>query len=511
MHAAEVEKGHVQMNRGGQMFERLAETETQSRKAAKVCPHAQIGAFDMASADSFGLRVSADADWDGRSYFRGVVPLRAFTVRRSVELEQLREVNVGSKRFFDGGNVTAESVCRDLESADNALAQILDEVVRAGTFTLCDQIGQDHFCFAVDCHPNVLVSPFLRSVAIEMGLFGMHERPQFVGLNEARADIPHASIEKASALLSYREKQRKNRALVCASEARDGANAHSFKQESDDLRGSLCRNVVASERFLAGFREGTFAGGATESLNLSASVGSKSVCFGVFAADTCHVGFSLVFLREKPDNHDLGSECGLPPRLDSALPSARTDGRALCYSFLPCEMFPVLPAREPANPAVGRNILDCYGLYFAVTHALQSSGHRRQRIRRVIGEIKIGFKKPVSNLCGSECSLWLRRNNTDYRLFQSDGSFFLVIIKFIDFGDEKCPFVVRKHVYGRMDELLQFGDFYFEFALLSQFCRELCDCFIQDSLVIGIIHYRQEYRHVYNKCQGESASHYEVG
>lgn len=48
MHTAEVEKGHVQMNRGGQMFERLTETETQSRKAAKVRPHAEIRSFDVA-------------------------------------------------------------------------------------------------------------------------------------------------------------------------------------------------------------------------------------------------------------------------------------------------------------------------------------------------------------------------------------------------------------------------------------------------------------------------------
>lgn len=51
MNAAEVEKGHIEIHGGSQMFERLAESQTQSSKAAKVRPYAQVGAFDVACAD----------------------------------------------------------------------------------------------------------------------------------------------------------------------------------------------------------------------------------------------------------------------------------------------------------------------------------------------------------------------------------------------------------------------------------------------------------------------------
>jgi len=207
MHAAEVEKGHVQMNRGGQMFERLAETETQSREAAKVRSHAKIGAFDMASADSFELGVSADAYWDGRRYLGRVVPLRAFAVRRSVDFQQLGEINIGTKRFFDGGNVVAESIGRNLESADNALAQITDEIVGTGALALGDEVGENHFRFGINRHPNVLVAPFLRSVSVKMGFLRVNESPKLVGLHKSRADVSHASIEKVPALRSHREKQ----------------------------------------------------------------------------------------------------------------------------------------------------------------------------------------------------------------------------------------------------------------------------------------------------------------
>ena len=47
------------MNSGGQVFQRLAEFETQSRKAAKIRPHAQVSSFDMWRADVFDPRVAA--------------------------------------------------------------------------------------------------------------------------------------------------------------------------------------------------------------------------------------------------------------------------------------------------------------------------------------------------------------------------------------------------------------------------------------------------------------------
>lgn len=313
VHTAEVEKGHVEMNSSGQMFQRLTETETQPRKAAKVRPHAEVRSFDMASADSFHLRVSADADWDGRRYFRRVVPLRAFAVPRAVEFEQLREVNVRAEVFFDGRNVAAKPVRRDLESSGDALAQILNEVIRTSTFALCDQIREDHFCFAVDCHPDVLVAPLFRNVAVQVGLFGVNEGPEFVGLNESRANIPNAGVEKTSGLLTNSEKQRKNRALVRLGDAGDSANAHSLKQERDDLCSLLSRNVVPSERLLARLGERGFAGGAAVPLDSISSVESEPLCFGVITTDAGH---GLLFLCEKPYNQSLGFECGLRPRLN---------------------------------------------------------------------------------------------------------------------------------------------------------------------------------------------------
>jgi hypothetical protein len=287
MYTTEVEKGHVQVNSGGQMFERLTESETQPRKTPQMRPHAQVRPLDVARADSFDLRVSADAYWDGRRHFRGVVPLRAFTVSRSVELEQLGEVDVRSEVFLDGRDVAAKPIRRDLESSRDALAQILDELIGADTFALCDQIRQDHFCFAVNCHPDVLVAPLFRTVAVQMGFLGVNEGPEFVRLHEARKNIPHAGIEKASGFLTDREKQGQNRALVDASSAGDSADTHSFKQERDDLHGLFSRDIVPSKGPLARLGESRFASRAAVTLD-SISCESESLCFGVFAANARH-------------------------------------------------------------------------------------------------------------------------------------------------------------------------------------------------------------------------------
>ena len=55
MHTAEVEKGHIQMNGGRQVFQRLATSETQSRKTVKTRPRAQVSSFEMRRADVFPL------------------------------------------------------------------------------------------------------------------------------------------------------------------------------------------------------------------------------------------------------------------------------------------------------------------------------------------------------------------------------------------------------------------------------------------------------------------------
>src|ERR1700683_435443 len=196
MYATEVEKSHIEIHGGAQMVQRLAEPKTQARKASKMRPHAQVGPFDMGSADSFQLRVSADWYWDRRNNLCGVVPLRAFGISLPVEFEQLREVNVRSEVLFDCGPVDVESVCRDLESASHALAEVTDKSNAIGCVSLSDKVRQNHFSFGINCHPYVSVAPLFRHVAVKVSLFGVNEGPKFVSLHKSRTDISHFVLEE---------------------------------------------------------------------------------------------------------------------------------------------------------------------------------------------------------------------------------------------------------------------------------------------------------------------------
>jgi hypothetical protein len=195
----------------------------------------------------------------------------------------LGEVNVRSKIFFDGGNVTAKSIGRKLESSSDPFAQVSDEVIGTGALTFRNEVGQNHFCFAVNRHPNVLVAPFFRSIAVQMRLFGMNECPELVGLHESRTDTAHPIVEKALAVFPDRKKERENRALVCASDARHSANAHAFKQERGDLRCLVSVCVVPSKGLLAGLRKRGITAGAAIPLDSLASVESESFCFVMLA------------------------------------------------------------------------------------------------------------------------------------------------------------------------------------------------------------------------------------
>lgn len=347
MHAAEVEKGHVQMNRSLQMFERFAEAKAQARKAAQMRSDAEIGPLHMRCADVFELGIAADWDWDRRDNLGGVVPLRPFGVRLPVELQELGEVNIGSEVFFDGSAVDVQPICRDLKAADNALTEVADERQAINRIALSDKIGQDELRFGVNGHPDVLIAPFGGNVAVKMAFFGVYKGPEFVRLHESRSNASNFRVKQSTRLSADRQKQRENRALVNASDTGYGANAHSLKQERNDLSGGFCGDVVPSKRLMARRGECGLAGRTAKTLDSVRAVETKPLRFGVLATYARH---GLLFLREKPYNQGLGSDCGLRPLLDSALPPVDAGGGA--FLFCPGR-FAVRPfSHEPGQAAV---------------------------------------------------------------------------------------------------------------------------------------------------------------
>src|SRR6266403_1704047 len=97
MYAAEIEKSHIEINGGGQMLQRLAESQAQTCEAAQMRSHAQVGAFDVRSTDVRFVRVAANDYRNGCRDFRRLIPVWPCSVIGSVQLDELSEINVGSK------------------------------------------------------------------------------------------------------------------------------------------------------------------------------------------------------------------------------------------------------------------------------------------------------------------------------------------------------------------------------------------------------------------------------
>jgi hypothetical protein len=125
----------------------------------------------------------------------------------------------------------------------------------------------------------------------------------------------------------------------------------------------------------------------------------------VLALEAGHIGFSLVFLREKPDNHDLGSRCGLRPRLDSASPLAETSGEAFFFlSQRTNSSGVVTPAKSKRPSCISTN-------YFALyAKALKNRIKESQRISYA-SKVISPTCECVPNLYGTH---WLASRLIDY-------------------------------------------------------------------------------------------------
>ena len=537
MYAAKIEKGHVEMNGGFQMVQRFTESQAQAREAAQMCPHRQIGSFDVACGYVARIRVSADGCRNGRSDLRRRVPVWPRAVGVTVDLHELREVNVRTKVFFDCGDVAAQTVRCDLESATHTLAQIANERVGAGRIALRRQVRENKLGFRINCHPHVGVSPLTRRINGAAMLFGMNERPEFVRLDVAGMDAAHPRIEKLAALFANSKKQRKNRALVRSGNTRYGTHAHSLDQKRYDLRGPVSADVVPSKGALTGSAERRLTRLAAKPLNPQLSVCPKFLSYSVLASQAGHRAFPLVFLREKPDNQSLGFECGLRPRLNLfPPPSAATLGGGLALTYnrlryggritglapfgwdaarccrtsggfalqanssapsgrqsasrnLAATLFFCAESRESGNPTICSNAFHVFALHFARLHPFEYRMNTCERIRRVPTEIKTGREKLLPHINRSEPLI----RGSFKRVANCVGESDSFTSKLFNLSHDYSAAFVWKHICRCPDELVHLGEFKVQFFALLNHVLDFVERFGENGVVVYIAH-RQEYK-----------------
>jgi len=344
VHPAEVVPAEVQRQSRAQIRAFFRESIREPRQSANLHSHGQVLTFNVRRADFPEIWVSPFWDRHGiHNFGRRIV---TFAIASSgIYFDQLRVINASAKAVMNGVGVGSESVRRELESPRRSFVQFFDESVGVSRSAASKVPRENQFCVAFDGDEAIGVSAL--GVASDISLFfAANKAPQLIALNFGNSDSADFVFEESFAFFSDKSEERQDRGVVDSRHTFDHVDGASFDQEFDDLDRHFQRRGHSAERRGVFFGESLAALTATEALK-PVTMFPKLFAFRT-AIVASHVGSPLVFLREKPDNHDLGSRCGLRPRLDSALLSVTADSRAL--SYLPQR---ISPAESERSSGIG--------------------------------------------------------------------------------------------------------------------------------------------------------------
>jgi hypothetical protein len=322
---AEVVPSEIESKRRLQVLPLLGESVSQARQSANLHPHREILPFNVRGTNPIQFGFSPNWDWDCIDYFGGRVP--CFSIMgRGIDFYQLREVNASSKAILNGIHIGPESICRDLKVALSCLIDLLSEshsITRRSASKM-----PSHNDLAVTLDGNETVSISAHRVAIDIVLFLAPDvAPNFIALDIAHGQCVDSVFEKPFALLTYLNKQGKNRGVVKAGNALNGTDRASLDKKLYSLACFVQGRVHAAKRCGVIFCEGLSALNTAIALK-AVAVLSKLPAFRL-AIVTGH--FGLPFCGSKPIM-DLRSALRLTPRADLAPSSVSADGGAYFLS-----------------------------------------------------------------------------------------------------------------------------------------------------------------------------------
>lgn len=332
MNAAEVIECDVERHGSLQVFQLFTESICQARKATKMHPNTQIGAFDVRGRNAAPVRMSNFDVWDCSDNLTAAIP--PIGIDATIDFVKLPKIDVLSEVFTHRAHVAVVLIGRDLIAASRAFPKIADEGVSVDTIAGTDVMADEQFRFGVDCQPDHRAAPFIGIAFVQVRFPRVNEAPHLVQLHKSRRDVLDFGVQYLAAFLCRRQHQRKNRLLVQARKAGDGANTHPFEHQRNRLReqfrvrrmrgAHVCGSVGIGER--------DTAGSAAVSLNFSLAVGSEFLTGLVLASDAGHGLFSACAEREKPYN-EIGSGVRLTPRSGLAPQPVSAGSGALIVSY----------------------------------------------------------------------------------------------------------------------------------------------------------------------------------
>jgi len=358
MNTAEVIKGEPQSVGGFQVIPLFAESVCKPCQSPHSHANRKILSLNMRSTNSVDVWVSPLWDSHGVYDFSGRVPLLAVS-GAGVDLNQLSEVNTSAKAVLDGIHISLESVRGDLEFPLRCLVNFLGERHGIAAGPPAQVPSENDFAIPLDGDKAPRIAA--KRIAGDIFLFlAADESPQLVALDIGDGQIVDSILQKPLALLANENEQGKNRSVMEASHALDGADGASFNKKLNRFGRFLDRCVHATKRRSVIFGEGLRALAAAIALK-AVSVVSEFLAAGIAVV----TGHRLAFLREQADN-GFGSALRLTPRADLAPSSASTGGGA---SYL-------LPTKSKSKRITSLAASD----FSALKESLQNRVYERERI-----------------------------------------------------------------------------------------------------------------------------------
>jgi hypothetical protein len=232
MYAAKIVIGEVQRTRSLQVVQLLAEGVSQTRKPANRHPHGKVLSLNVRSAHVFGIGVSlANLGYNLHDWLWGVPPGGVVLAVIAVQLYDLPEVDIRAKVLFNGIDVKAEAISRELDTIRHAVRQIADKRACSGSAALADRERGNQLRIGIKRYENPRITDFGGIVFAHAALFLANEGPNFIGLNMLASQIAHPLVHEFKAGLAGKNQQAHDGIPMQSRNALGSADTGSFDEQ----------------------------------------------------------------------------------------------------------------------------------------------------------------------------------------------------------------------------------------------------------------------------------------
>jgi hypothetical protein len=317
MNAAKIVIGKMQSNRKTKVIEFLGKGISQACEPANCHSYTEVLALHEASRNIALARVADSYFGYNLDDWAWGVPLSSMLAVIAIQLHELREVHVQTKRFLDNLGIEVESVSGQLDLIGQPLVQVSHKCSRVLDGTLTDTERCDEFSFRVHRDEYPLVANLAVAVA-HLALFLLDKRPYFIALHIAAVEAVQTRIQQLLATLSGKFQEAHDRVPI---ESCEPLRAPDRAALNEALNSADCSIFAGTHRAKRGLRlrfgKRCRAGIAAPALDSALAVGAEPLAGLVVTSDASHGISPLDFCAEKGHN-ELWSGLWLTPRFGLA-------------------------------------------------------------------------------------------------------------------------------------------------------------------------------------------------